>query len=304
MKKIILLVVLITTIAFFFKKDIGNLFAAGNNMEQSQDGKKNAGSKKKGKKGKAQEMASSNIKLVKQWDLPDELLEVSGIAYLDEARFACIQDEEGTIFIYNRDAEKIESKIPFAGAGDYEGITLAGTTAYVVRADGQLFEINNFRSAKPVVNQYKTPLTVAQNIEGLTYDKVNNRLLLAAKDDKPNDGNYRGIYAFDLSQKVLAAQPVYKINLDDEVMSKGNKKDKNIRPSAIGIHPLSQEIIITDGPGSRLLVVDNEGNMKGLYQLGNDFYKAEGISFSPQGKIFISNEGKKQPGNIIEIEME
>jgi uncharacterized protein YjiK len=52
-----------------------------------------------------------------------------------------------------------------------------------------------------------------------------------------------------------------------------------------------------------LLAMDNSGNIKKLYHLGKNFAQPEGITFSPQGEIFISNEGAKQPGNIMKIEL-
>ncbi len=80
--------------------------------------------------------ASGGISIQEKWELPSELKEISGIAYLDEQRFACVQDEQGIVYIYNTAKKAIEQKIPFAGAGDFEGLTLVDKTAWVVRSDG------------------------------------------------------------------------------------------------------------------------------------------------------------------------
>lgn len=53
-----------------------------------------------------------------------------------------------------------------------------------------------------------------------------------------------------------------------------------------------------------LLIMDYSGTIKKLYQLGKDFAQPKGITFSPQGEIFISNEGTKQSGNILKVEIE
>src|SRR5690606_2804436 len=42
---------------------------------------------------------SSEVKILNKWELPEVLKEVSGIAYLEENLFACVQDEDGKIFI-------------------------------------------------------------------------------------------------------------------------------------------------------------------------------------------------------------
>src|SRR4051812_369285 len=74
--------------------------------------------KKEKKKGKQKnEQPSPEIDVTQNWDLPAELKEVSGIAYMGKDRIACIQDEEGTIFIYNKTANKIEKTVSFASPG-------------------------------------------------------------------------------------------------------------------------------------------------------------------------------------------
>ena len=248
--------------------------------------------------------ASPGIRILEKWELPVKLKEVSGIAYLDEQRFVCIQDEEGIIFIYNISTKNIEKEIPFAGPGDYEGITLNGSTAYLVRADGLIYEVG-LNADESTVKQYKTHLTIAHNIEGLCFDKQNNRLLLSIKDGEPGNPGYKGIYSFDLGKKSMATEPVYRIHLTDPVLDEaGGKKNKIVMPSSIGIHPVTHDYYITDGPKALLLTMDSSGKLKKLYSLGKEFTQPEGITFSPDGDVFISNEGVKGSGNIVKISLE
>jgi uncharacterized protein YjiK len=262
-------------------------------------------SMKKGKKNKDEQRGHSvyDVSIIQKWELPAELKEISGIAYIDEQRFACIQDEKGTIYIFNIRSNKIEKEISFAGAGDFEGITVKGNFAYAVRADGKIYEVD-MNVGKNSAQEFSTSLTLEHNVEGLCYDQKNNRLLLAIKDEEPGNPGYKGIYAFDLSKKSFVQEPVFKISMQDDVIatSKG-KKDKPVMPSAIAINPLTSEIFITDGPKSNLLILDPSGKTKKLVQLGQDFAQPEGITFSPQGDIFISNEGNKQAGNILKVEL-
>jgi uncharacterized protein YjiK len=262
---------------------------------------------KKGKDNEKKEKApaSPEVNVEQTWDLPEQLREVSGIAFLDANRFACIQDEEGTIYIYNTAKRSIEREIPFSGPGDYEGITLAGTTAYVVRSDGMIFQVNDIHSTGSKVSSYKTPLTEENNIEGLCYDKTKDRLLLAVKNTDPANGDYKGIYEFNLRSKSMNSSPVYKIFLQDEMLVKttAKKKGKSIMPSAIVRHPAEGDLYILDGPASGLLIMDKAGRLKHHYVLGGDFAKPEGITFSPAGEMYVSNEGKKQAANIMKVKL-
>ena len=290
MKTFILIIAVITLTGFIFKNEIQNIFTGGQ-VEKKE--------KKKKKNKDAEPVIASDVIIKEKWDLPEELLEVSGIAFIDKERFACVQDEKGTIYIYNTGNGKIEKEIAFTGIGDFEGITLKGNTAYVVRADGILYEVD--MSTKKT-NEYKTGLTIANNIEGLCYDSKNNRLLLAGKEgDAPYPG-YKVIYGFDLVTKNMMKEPVYKIDLSDKLLNNNSsKKNKSMMPSALAINPSTNELYITDGPKSRLYTLDNSAVIKKVYELGNEFFQPEGITFSPQADLYISNEGKKVAGNIIQV---
>jgi uncharacterized protein YjiK len=243
----------------------------------------------------------SQVSILKKWELPSELKEVSGISFMDDQRLVCVQDEAGTVFVFNKTSNKIERKIHFAGAGDFEGIALTDHFIYVVRADGKLFEVDINASEKTAPKIYQTSLTAKHNVEGLCYDRDNNRLLLAAKDEAPDMPGYKGIYSFDLASKSLVEKPIFRIDLNQGAFKTSRKK--GVMPSAIAIHPVTKDMFITDGPDAKLLVLDKQGNVKELLQLGKDFSQPEGITFSPEAEIFISNEGTKGPGNILMVQM-
>jgi uncharacterized protein YjiK len=286
MKKVlyVVIVMMIIGVPMLFWKDLKQSFAAEGSSFKGTD--------------------AGTVEVVDKWELPEILKEVSGIEYLGNNQFACIQDELGTIFIYNTAAGKIEKEIPFAGPGDYEGIAIAGSTAYVVQSDGKIYEVTEYQSAKPAVKEYTTPLTAKHNVEGLTYDRNNNRLLLAIKGEESENVDYKGVYAFDLKAKQLASSPVIKINLYDPVFNgaKGKKKSKVFQPSEIEIHPQTNEIYILQGTDPKLLVMDAQGQPKKMHSLQSSvFPQAEGLAFTPQGDLYISNEGKKGAATIVKV---
>lgn len=263
-----------------------------------------AGEEKKRKKKKNKEAVSKEVTVLDRWELPDVLTEISGLEHLGGTRFACIQDEQGTIFIYNTASRQIEKEVPFAGAGDFEGIAVAGNTAWVVQSDGKLYEVNNFESAKPAVRSYTTTLTAGHDVEGLTYDKKEDRLLLAIKGREPGSSDYKGIYAFDTDTRKFAPDPVLKINLADPVFQglKQKKRTSLMQPSEIEIHPQTGDIYVSEGASPKLLVMDADGQKKKLYTLDpDDFPQSEGLAFTPEGELFISNEGKGGKGTIVKV---
>jgi len=269
--------------------------------ETQQDAKKNKSGKKQN------EGTSSQVKIIEKWDMPGILREISGIAYLGKDQFACVQDESGVIFIYNTATAKIDRQVTFGATGDYEGIALAGRTAYVLRSNGKLFEVNDIDTRSPKIKEYSTALTAKNDVEGLTYDARNNRLLLAIKGAETNTTDYKGIYAFDLKSKQLSTEPVIKLNLSDPMLQnkKSKKTSNNLQPSDIDINPATGEIYLTESANSNLYILNTDGSIKERFNLSKkDFSQPEGITFSPSGELFISNEGKKDSGNILQVRVE
>ncbi|WP_207532403.1 hypothetical protein [Desertivirga arenae] len=296
--------IITVVIGAFVVRSMG-AFSGSSVSAQTEEGKESKKDKKKKKDKSKDDEPSEGIVIRQKWDMPDVLKEISALTYIDRDRFGCVQDEIGKIFIYNTSTKKVEKEIPFAGTGDYEGLAIVNQTAYVLRADGQIFEVKNYLSGKPETVLHKTHLTVKHDTEAMCYDSKNNRLLVAVKGSEGSDVGYKGIYSFDLKSFKMAKEPTYKINFDHPVFEKvkAKKQESVIAPSAIAIHPQTGDIYITEGTKPKLLIMDKNGNIKDLRKLNkSDFNQPEGIIFRPDASLFVSNEGTKTPGNILEIE--
>lgn len=251
------------------------------------------------------EEGSDKILVTQTWDMPKELAEISGIAHLEENKIASVQDEDGTIFIYDLSKSAITDQIDFAGPGDYEGITLVGTTAYVLRSDGAIFEVLNFQTENKQTIEHTDLFESKLNFEGLGFDEENNHLLLALKEKSGND--YQPVYGFDLNTKQRIKEPVLKIPFNDPVFKSLDQKisAKILRPSEITIHPQTGEIYILEGVDPKLLILDSSGNPQQIFRLNKkQFPQAEGLTFGNSGELFISNEGKNGKANILKITIE
>lgn len=248
-------------------------------------------------KEKRERSRPDDVEIVNTWKLPNKLMEISGIAFLEENRIACIQDEQGIIFIYNISSSEIEREISFGKTGDYEAITVVGNNAYVLRSDGTLFEIMDFMKSSddPKVNIYDTPMTKDHDLEGLCYDKANNRLLLAMKESDHENNDFKGVYEFDLATKKLATSPIIKLNANLKI----SDKRKNFLPTEIGIDPFSGKMYILDATNPSLVEFKNENPIE-IYELNDRIFpQPEGLTFGSKGEIFIATEGV--PGKILQV---
>lgn len=250
---------------------------------------------------KKQVALDSTHDVIDSWKLPSVLDEISGIVWLEDDRIACIQDEVGIVFFYNLNTKKLDGQIKFGGDGDYEGVALMGDNMYVNRSDGELFEIIDYKGEAPQFNQYNLPLSEKNNIETLLGDTINNRLLMMAKSHEPFGNSGRGIYAYDLNTKKLQEKPVLLLTSKDTELQKTIRK---IRPSDIAIHPKTKEIYVLQGTKPRILIINPDGTAKKEYPLNNAvFYQPEGITFSPDGTLYVSNEATGGPPNILKVEL-
>jgi len=252
-----------------------------------------------------------------QYVLPDELREVSGIALFDKNTIICIQDEKGKLFFYDLIQKKITKQVKFWDDGDFEDITISNNRIYAIRSDGLIVEIENFTS-KETVNGTKhwTPLSLKNDCEGICYDSLTNSLLIALKEltgkkESENLPGFKAIYSFDLNTKTLSEKPAFLIEVStleipDKHPSKSKKDPAEIKfkPSAVAIHPKTDEIYVLASVGKMLIVLNRKGEV--IHKTGLDkklYPQPEGITFSPDGTLFISNEGGEGVATLLRFKM-
>lgn len=252
--------------------------------------------------------------------LPATLHEISGLAITDSTTIACIQDENGILFLYDIKTHRIKKQYTFGLNGDYEGITRVGQLLYVLRSDGVLFELKDYQSGKLKVKTYATRIPALNN-EGLCYDSINTRLLIGAKgriNKDPLNKDLRCIYEFNLKTKILNQNPAYSFNTNDiNVSAKlmgiifSKKKDKKgkvfevgfkLNTSEIAIHPITKQLYVLSAADHSMFIFNMNGSLEQIEQLNPvTFNKAEGLSFLPNGDVFISNEGQAHQPTLLKF---
>ena len=259
------------------------------------------------------------------YKLPAYLEEISGLSYYGKGKIACVQDEQAYIYVLNLEQEKIIKKYDFGSDADYEDIAVVEKTAYILRNNGHIYRIENFKKKDRTVKKYETPLKEKNDTEGIAYDPLSNALLIACKGspsidkDKLYEG-YKAIYKFDLEEEELAKDPLFLIDLerldsyiDHNVFTKLSVKvakrlrliesETSFQPSGLAIHPIYGEIYIISSVGKLLIILNRHGKVQNVQELDPKIFRQpEGICFSPNGDMFISNEGQGGKGYILKFE--
>lgn len=250
-------------------------------------------------------------KPVHSWELEKDLQEVSGDTWVDKNHLIAIEDLHGRLYLLKLDDKNatVEKKIDFhktKGKFDIEDVTMVGNTVYAIWSHGDIYKIENCDSDDPKVTKYSTSLSKDNNTEGLCYDPVTKNLLIACKGASGVAGakkSDKAVYQFSLQTRKLYRQPFLLIHKDDFKKFDGDKLDFN--PSAIAIQPISHNIYLLSTKDNKCMAVYNrEGRLIGFQKIDNDMMEQpEGMTFSPDGKLYISTEGKgHDPGKLFEFD--
>ena len=230
------------------------------------------------------------------FELPSELTEISGLTVLSNGHLAAVQDEDGLLFEIDPTSGRVLSMETFGNDGDYEGIEATPDALWVLKSNGTVYELQRAGETGIETESFNTDLSSRNDAEGLGYDPENNRLLIALKEHPGKGlGKVRAIYGFDLSTRTLSQTPV--LLLDRDVV---DTNGENFKPSALAVRPGTRDIYILSSVKKALLVVAPDGTIQAAAALPANLYRQpEGIAFSPDGTLFISNEGAGRSATLL-----
>ncbi len=233
-------------------------------------------------------------------ELSKELKEISGLTWFNTNQLGAVQDEAGIFYVLNAKTGKIEKKIKFAAPGDFEGTEAVGDCIYTLTSSGTLFYFN-IKNPKEV-KRIKTPLTWKNDAEGLGYNAETEQLLIMCKETANLENTVvkgKSIFTLTLNSLYFSKKPLASIKKSD--IENFVKVDK-FKPSSIAIDPISKDTYIIASSGKLLVILDKKLKVKNAFKLPAKIYaQPEGICFSPEGDLFISNEGKKDKANFYHL---
>jgi hypothetical protein len=238
------------------------------------------------------------LKPTDEYEMPSILTELSGISVEPDGTIWCIQDEIGAAFRFNPITSSLNETLRFTDVGDFEDIVTFGDSLWVLRSDGAIFSMN-IKQFEGSTKRYQHRVQ-SLNIEGMTYDQHNNRVLLAAKEPDVNEPeNSKTVYALDL-QTSDPISKLFKIDVAEietmlkKAMAYATIPPIDFQPSAIGVQPITSDIYILSATDRMLAVYTPNYQLKTVCPLpASIYYKPEGLSFSANGNLFIAGEGTK-----------
>ena len=257
------------------------------------------------------------------FELPKELDEISGLSLSENKdQLVAIQDENGILFFINKETGVVEKTIDFKNDGDYEGITYAYGRYFILKSSGTIYEMI-LDDKEPSYKKHKYQLSDDTDHEGITYDPLLDKLIIACKDSKgldAIDNNTRCLFAIDIKSLATRPEPFIYLrreavktyllkNLSQEQIEKSFSKifDESLEylhigPSGIAINPITGNFYLLSAKGKLLAIVNRENKILKVIKFDKSkFPQPEGIVFDPDGTMYISSEKDKNEKAVLSV---
>jgi uncharacterized protein YjiK len=224
--------------------------------------------------------------------LPVALDEISGIAYYpkDTSVFAII-DEDGLLFkipIMNPTAIK---QWRFDKKRDYEDVVLIDSTFYVLVSNGDI-ETIHFKgdSIYTEKSDFSTHSKKVNEFESLYFNSDSGNLVMVCKQCEEDNKKTFSSFSYSIHDSVNTYKPYLTMDAVPIIQNLGKEKFR-VKASAAAINPVTGDIYILSSINQIMIVLSKKAEFKELYELDPGIYKqAEGLAFTPQGDMIISNE--------------
>ena len=225
------------------------------------------------------------------YKLPTELDEISGIVYYakDSSLFA-VHDERGWLYKIKLEEKVKIQKWKYNAGADFEDLVLVDKKFYSLKSEGGIIEFTIIRPDSVIDIERKLPKRPKKEFETMYLDSANLRLLVICKDCEADAKNTASVFAYDIREKKWIDSPVYVIDVE-KIEQKFGSKITKFKPSAGAVNPITSELYIISAVNKLLVIADAKGKIEDVYPLNTKIFKQpEGITFTPQGDLIISNE--------------
>lgn len=231
----------------------------------------------------------------KKHQLFSKLREISGIAFLpgSDTSMLAVNDEEGRIYAVNINApEFMADPTKFSGKGDYEDIAFFKDKWRVLESNGLI------HSGNLATPDWTKPPRFLPKDEYEAMAACNDSLVVICKECKENKEGTSTVFFIKADVDSLYIESTIQLEASDFI--KG--KNKQVLASALARHPITREWFILSHLNGSLLIADAQFKVKQSFKLPRSiFLQPEGIAFSANGDLFISNEGDTGQGYILEF---
>lgn len=225
-----------------------------------------------------------------QWRMPPRLREISGLATSPDGHLFGHDDEIAIIYLL--DAERGELRKAFAlgdpiERGDFEGLAITPSGEfYLTTSRGLLYRFREAGDgAHADFERFDTGLGETCEIEGLAYLAAEDSLILACKANEARA--MRDVVSLHAWSPATGQTEAW-LNVPVSTIAEAAGLP-GFHPSAIELH--SDRILLLAGREQAFAELSYGGDVLSARALGARHPQPEGLALSPDGALFIADEG-------------
>jgi uncharacterized protein YjiK len=240
---------------------------------------------------------------VARWTLSRDLAEISGLALTADGRLLAHDDENGRVAVLDVRGGAVLKRFALGATplhGDFEGITVAGSSIYMVMSDGTVLEFpEGDDGARVRYSEIDTKLGKECEFEGIAYDSTLGSLLLACKRVglKHLRGNlviYRWrLGAVDGERLSMLTVPLARVV--------GDNGWKRFPASDITVEPASGNYVMIASQVNALVEITPGGEVVRSVPLPGEHGQPEGVAITRDSLLIVSDEATSRTAAVITV---
>ena len=233
--------------------------------------------------------------------LPQAFDEISGIAYYpkDTSIFAII-DEEGLLLKISLTNPKGYQKWTFDKKRDYEDLVLVDSMFYVLASDGDIITIKFKGDSLQTEHKKFKEFSDASNEFEVLYDNKDSQYLVIVCKDCDNEEKSE-VKSFSYAYNATASPFGDFIKFNTKPINDKKGVENHLRASAAAINPVTKELYMISSIQKMITIFAKDGSFIKYIDLDPGIYKQpEGLAFTPEGDLIISNEfADEETANLL-----
>jgi len=240
---------------------------------------------------------------MKKINLSKELEEISGLEWVSDEELWAIEDESSIIYVLNPKTGEIINQQKFAKNADIEEIMVYEGIAWALQSNGTIYQVDEPFNESINTTIHNFPFKGKNDFEAFIKSNQDPLLWIFCKSCQLDKSfKVSSIFVFNLRSMEFESEPKKVLKNDQlkSILKETEFKKIKMQPSAIAFHPTEQQYYLLSSSDNWLMILDQELIPKEFHKLDpNIFKQPEGITFSPDGTLFISNEARGGKPNLL-----
>ncbi|MGK2963048.1 MAG: hypothetical protein ACSLFK_13040 [Gemmatimonadaceae bacterium] len=237
---------------------------------------------------------------VAKWRMPAALLEISGLALLENGNILAHDDQRGRVYVIDPLKGVILKWFALGKNGiraDFEAIAVSGSDIFMLVSNGNVYQFREGEDRASVpFTKHDTKLGKECEFESLEIEAGSGAFLLPCKEIyRKSDRDQLMIYRWLMQAE---GEPSVERITVPLVTAIGGNDWKRLRPSDMTIDPQTGNYIVIAGPEKALIEFTPQWEVVRSLPLPGDPEQPEGVAITRDGIFIVASEGVRRTGEI------